>query len=309
VLLCAQTFSDHHHPPMKPELFAGNLFSTGMRERDFALSPDGTEIFYTLQSPLAISQTIVYSKKDITGSWSEPQTAPFSGHYSDLEPVFSMDGQKLFFSSNRPLSGNAVKDFDIWIVEKKDGEWKTPYNLGTPVNTTADEYYPAITNNGNLYFTAAYDHGLGKEDIYKATWNGDRYTAVKALDGSINSTGFEFNAYVSPDEQLIIYTAYGRSDDKGRGDLYMSVKDTAGNWKPAKNMKSLNSDRIDYCPFVSFDKKILFFTSERTELLPVRPVRTTYSELSNMFSSPKNGFGDIYWVAFDQLAYWNKANE
>ncbi len=35
--------------------------------------------------------------------WSNPETAWFSGRFNDLEPAFSPDGQKLFFTSNRPL--------------------------------------------------------------------------------------------------------------------------------------------------------------------------------------------------------------
>jgi WD40-like Beta Propeller Repeat len=289
-------------PPPTPAIFEEGLISTSYSERDFALSPDGTEIFYTLQSPQAALQTIVYMKKDKKGNWTKPEVAPFAGQYSDLEPAFSPDGMKLFFSSNRPLNGVAIKDFDIWCVEKKNGEWGQPKNIGEPVNTMADEYYPSITATGNLYFTAAHKNGVGKEDIWLAKWNNGKYETAMALDTNVNSTTYEFNAFVSPDETFIIFSSYGRKDDKGGSDLYMSVKDAAGKWQPAKNLLFLNSDRIDYCPFVSFDKKILFFTSERSGLkksFPGKPA--SYAELTQLFSSTLNGGGNIYWVSFERV--------
>jgi hypothetical protein len=290
-------------PPVSPEIVATNMISTGLSERDFALSPDGKEIFYTLQSPQqGMIQSILQIKKQANGRWSKPEVAPFAGKYSDLEPAFTADGKKLFFASNRPVSGTEIKDFDIWVVEKENGKWGEPKNIGAPVNTAADEFYPSITKSGNLYFTAAYKNAVGKEDIYLAKWENGKYSEPAPMDTAVNSKMYEFNAFVSPDEDFIIFTAYGRKDDKGRGDLYMSIKDASGKWQPAKNLVSLNSEKPDYCPFVSFDKKILFFTSERMSLknsYPDKPVKV--DELIKSFTSVQNGGGDIYWVSFEKV--------
>lgn len=281
-------------------LFAANTLSTGLYERDFALSPDGAELFYTLQSPLGIFQTILHSKKDSRGFWSQPEVAPFAGNYSDLEPAFSPDGKKLFFVSNRPVQGTQPKDFDIWVVEKNNGIWGKPQNIGLPVNTSTDEFYPSITQSGNLYFTAAYQNAISKEDIYLAEWKDGKYQSPQPLDTAVNSATYEFNAFVSPDESYILFTSYGRKDDMGRGDLYISKKNGKGIWQPAKNLAVLNSDRLDYCPFVSWDKKILFFTSERLNLQKTflgQP--TNFRELQKTFQSPQNGNGDLYWINFE----------
>ncbi|MGO8055647.1 hypothetical protein, partial [Rhizobium leguminosarum] len=107
----------------------------------------------------------------------------------------------------------------------------------------------------------AYKNGIGKEDIYMARINNGKYEEPVALDSAVNSKTYEFNAFVSPDESFIIFSSFGRKDDLGGGDLYMSVKDEKGEWQPAKHLSILNTTRIDYCPFVSNNKKILFFTS------------------------------------------------
>jgi hypothetical protein len=290
------------NPPASPGIFADGVINTVNYERDFALSPDGKELFYTLQAPKqGVFQTILYLHKDANGKWSGPEVAPFAGNYSDLEPAFSGDGQKLFFSSNRPLHGNKPKDFDIWWVEKKNGTWGEPKNIGPPVNTSGDEYYPSITNSGNLYFTATQKNAVGKEDIFLAKLEENKYQEPVALDTAINSPAYEFNAFVSPDERIIIFSSYGRKDDQGGGDLYMSIKNELGQWQKATNLGWINSAQLDYCPFISFDKKIFFFTSDRHELKTCYPYGTNYKELLQSFASLMNGGGNIYWMDFERL--------
>ena len=306
LLLATTTISNAQlkfvNPPQEPALFGGTMINSSAGERDFALSPDGTELFYTLQSPRSTNfQTIVYRKKNAKGVWSKPSLAPFAGNYSDLEPFFSQDGNELFFSSNRPLNGKAIKDFDIWYVKKEKGKWGEPHNLGSPINTDKDEFYPSVAANGNLYFTAAYSNAIGKEDIYIARWNINKYEVPVPLDSAVNSKTYEFNAFVSPDESYIIFSSYGRNDDRGGGDLYMSTKNENGYWQPAKALQLLNSEKIDYCPFVSADKKILFFTSERTNLQNFYDQRIGFEELKNNITGLLNGSGNIYWVSFEKI--------
>ncbi|MBK8388630.1 MAG: PD40 domain-containing protein [Saprospiraceae bacterium] len=276
--------------------------NSGQYERDFALSPTGDELFYTLQSPGGKFQTIIQRIKGDNGLWSEPQLASFAGHFSDLEPTFAPDGKRLYFVSNRPTSGKEIKDFDIWYVEKADGIWKNPINLGAPINTAADEFYPSITKSGNIYFTSAYNNSVSKEDIFVSTFANGKYKTPMALDSALNSKLYEFNAFVSSDEDYIIFTSYGRVDDMGRGDLYMSLKGDDGKWQQAKNLQNLNSDKLDYCPFVSFDRKAFYFTSERSNLQSSYTDKAvTLSQLLENYNGAQNGGGDIYWLSFEEV--------
>ena len=290
------------HPPNSVSLLGEQVVSTFINERDFALSPDGTEIFYTISTPKSTFQTIVYSKKVGESEWTSPEVADFGGKFSDLEPVFTADGNTLFFSSNRPLKGDLQKDFDIWKVTRTGNVWGNPENLGLPINTTADEFYPSIAKNGNLYYTAAYASGVGKEDIYQSVFYNNKYEKPVVLDTSINSALYEFNAFVSPDEQYILFTSYGRKDDTGGGDLYISTKDISGKWSPAKNLKELNSRQLDYCPFVSIDGKRLFFTSERHQLPNTfLNAGATFKSIVETSTHLLNGYGNIYWIDFQNI--------
>lgn len=287
-------------PPETATVFGPGFISTAMNERDFALSPDGNEIYFTISTPRSTFQTIVFCRKTKSG-WSKPAVASFAGQYSDLEPAFSADGNTLYFASNRPLTGTTLKDFDIWKVTRTNNKWGEPENLGTTINTTSDEFYPSVAKNGNLYFTATYAGGPGREDIYMSRFHQNQYQKPIALDSGVNTKFYEFNAFVSPEEDYIIFTSYGRKDDTGSGDLYISLKDAHGSWKPAKHLSQLNSPQLDYCPFVSADGKSLFFTSERHQLPTSFPTSTNYQTILESKDEPLNGTGNIYWVNFQSL--------
>jgi Tol biopolymer transport system component len=272
-----------------------------MNERDFALSPDGKEIYFTISTPKSTFQTIVFCKQVKQGEWTTPEIVSFAGRYSDLEPTFSADGQTMYFASNRPTTGTEPKDFDIWKVSRNQSGWDEPVNLGLPVNTESDEFYPSIAKNGNLYYTASYKGGPGKEDIYLTEFKNRKYQAPVALDTAVNSKFYEFNAFVDPNEQYILFTSYGRKDDTGGGDLYISVKGTNG-WLPAKNLKTLNSKQLDYCPYVSPDGKSLFITSERHNLpIDFAEDRANYKAVQNTWTAPLSGVGNIYWIDFANI--------
>lgn len=300
-LVVGQHKLDLKYPPADVTLLAEGFISTSINERDFALSPDGTEIYYTISTPQSTFQTIVYSKKDKHGDWSTPEVVSFAGIFSDLEPAFSADGKKLYFASNRPLDGNKPKDFDIWMVERNGDTWGEPKNLGRTINSETDEFYPSIAKSGNLYFTAQYKNGVGNEDIFIATLKNGQFEKPVALDTAVNSKGYEFNAFVDPDETYVLFTGYGRKDDTGRGDLYISLRDSKGKWLPAKNLTILNSTKLDYCPYVSSDKKILFFTSERSALPVSFETKTSYEKIKAVNQSTLNGTGNIYWVNFEKI--------
>lgn len=275
--------------------------ATPLNERDFAISPDGKEVYFTISTPRSTFQTIVYCRNEANG-WSAPEIVSFAGEYSDLEPAFSADGNTLYFASNRPVEGTALNDFDIWKVTRQQGRWGAPVNLGAPVNTDADEFYPSVTTSGNLYFTAAYTGGPGREDIYVSRLQNKQYQPPVPLDTAVNTKFYEFNAFVSPDERYVLFTSYGRKDDMGGGDLYISERDDTGRWKQAVHLRQLNSEHLDYCPYLSPDGKSLFFTSERHQL-PTTFVgsKATYTRIQELRNTVSNGSGNIYWITFSTV--------
>jgi Tol biopolymer transport system component len=279
--------------------------------RDFTLSSSGTEAFFTGQSVLGEVSAIIYMRKE-KGQWVKPEVASFSGKYKDLEPFFSPDGLRLYFVSNRPLKAetDSVKDFDIWYVQRANltGAWSAPVNIGSPVNTSADEFYPSVSAKNNLVFTSDAHGSKGKDDIFYAKWTGSGFADPVSVGDSINTAGYEFNAYLSPDESVIIYTAYNRPGGFGSGDLYISLKKGDGSWDKSINLGGdINSKYMDYCPFVDVKKKVLYFTSKRSTLDNSSLTQRSLPELLKLINQVTNGESRIYEAEFSSYAiYYQK---
>lgn len=283
------------------KLLGPNFISTDLYERDIAIAPDGREIIYSLGNYKQTLRSLV-GIKESNGNWDEKQILPFSGIYNDIEPFFSVDGKKLYFASNRPIKTTTTRtDYNIWVVKKVNDSWAEPRPLDTIINTENDEFYPSVSKNGTLYFTATREDGVGREDIFYSSIINDKYQKPIALDTTINSSLFEFNAYISPEEDLIIFSSFGREDDLGGGDLYNSQKDDIGNWTKAKNMgPSINSDKLDYCPFIDYPRGNFYFTSERVGK-PSNKRFETVKELEKESNRILNGMGNNYSVGLETI--------
>lgn len=272
--------------------------------RDFTLSNDGNEAYFTVQSPLGELSAIAKMKR-VDAVWQKPELASFSGKYEDLEPFLSPAGLRLYFASNRPLTGEGPeKDFDIWYVERTDleGKWGEPIPIGAPVNTTHNEFYPSVSENNNLYFTSDRPGSKGKDDVFfspEASGENGKYLEPQSLGKTVNSEGYEFNAYVSPDESFLIFSGYNREDGLGSGDLYISYRDEEGNWSVAVNLgENINSKQMDYCPFVDRTTQTLYFTSRRSNMEQVSGFQSL-ADFLRQIRSYENGWSRIYKVAFE----------
>lgn len=292
-------YFDQPKPGNSPVLFAPGIVSDEYGNRDMAISPNDDELFYTIQYRGFALSVIMYSKKK-NGKWIAPEVAFFSGQYNDEEPAFSPDGSKLYFSSNRPVSGNEKKDYDIWYISKDKGGWSDPKNMGDRVNTSKDEFYPSIAKSGNIYFTRQME---GKdEDIVMCRFNNNKYDTAVSLPDMINTKGAEFNAFVDPEEQYILFTGYKRKGNIGSGDLFVSRKNKNGEWEEAKNLgDKINGAGNTYCPYVSPDKKYFFFTSSRGLFKTPFEKKQNFKELRSYMNSPWNGWDNIYWVEAKEI--------
>ena len=267
--------------------------------RDFSISKDGNEAYFTIQSPNKEISQLAYIKKE-NNKWAKPKLLPFCDSYMYLEPFLSFDNNRLFFVSDRPLndSNSTKKDFDIWFVDRnnKNGEWSKPKNMGKPINSELDEFYPSVSKNNNLYFTMVSPDGYGKDDIYFSEWKDNKYSKPALLNENINSNGYEFNAFISEKEDFIIYSKYNQKDGQGSGDLYISKKDINGKWKKAINLGiPLNTKYMEYCPFYDEKNQILYFTSKRNNIKTKK--FNTISDFKKYINESNNGLSKIYMTS------------
>ncbi len=277
-------------PDSQPRIFAPGFISDQFRERDAAFTPDGNEFYYSLWTG---SFAVILYTKQTKGHWSRPELAPFSSGHSDIEPFITPDGSRLYFASSQPVDGDESKDYDIWYVERAGESWGDPQRLDSTINSPANEFYPTLTRDGTLYFTAQRDDSFGREDIYRAENHNGLFQQPENVGSAVNSAHDDFNALVAPDESFLFFSSVGRPGGLGGGDLYISFREN-GEWQPAINMALVNSPRLDYCPALTPDGAFFLFTSSKSTL-NFQP-NAGFSDLKAQLLTWGNGNDDIYWV-------------
>lgn len=280
-------------PTTGVRLFAPGLISTGLAERDLAVSADGNTLFTSVTNR-GDATLIVVERKD--GVWGDPAIAPFSGEYPELEPAFDPRDGSLWFASKRPLPGETeVGDYNLWKVVRSESGWNEP----TPIeglNGPGDEFYPSISKDGLVVFTATREGGQGGEDLWFATETAGVWEIVNA-GPAINTAGPEFNSCLNPDGTKLLFSSL-RKGGAGGGDLYISELDAKGEWSAARALTRLNSPALDYCPSFSSDGSLVWFTSRR-KASGGAPL--DYKDLRHRLQSNGNGLDDIYWAPVEML--------
>ncbi len=291
-------------PGEKAELFGPGVITTGLNTRDVAMTPEGDELYFCVNAP-DFSYCAILVTKRINDCWTRPVVAPFSTDpgTSEVEPFISPDGQKFYFISSRPesISGEAEDNFDVWVMDRTEQGWGEPYNLGEPVNTAAQEFFPSVTRDGTIYFTRQALEGRGNK-IYRSRLVNGKYEEAEELGPEVNSTGGQFNAFIAPDESYLILCTVRPGDTRGSVDYYVCFRDEQDNWTEPINMGDEVNSRAgrEYSPYVSPDGEYFFFMSTRpSEVTSAGSDKLTLGSLLLRNGKPENGNSDIYWMKAD----------
>jgi Tol biopolymer transport system component len=280
---------------MTAELFAPGVVSTGMLELNSNFFPGGKEVIFSVGAgPM---RWVLVMMREVDGRWTQPEVAPFSGAHGGVDPFVSYDGNTVYFCSNRPRSGSGEPedDYDIWFVERTEGGWSEPANMGAPINSDAHEFYPSLTRDGTFYVQSRREGGVGGPDIYRAELVDGHYVEAHSLPEPVNSPGFEGDTMIAPDESYLIVSTRREQAIGPGADLYISFRAEDGSWGPLQNLgETVNSATSENCPILSPDGKYLFFTSRR--MRSGRGQAVSYEELKEVWTEPGNGQGDVYWV-------------
>lgn len=123
--------------------------------------------------------------------------------YKSMQPFVSMDGQTLYFSSNRP---GGQGGFDIWKIEidPLGNPVGDAINLGYPVNSDLDEVTPFFHEaSSTLFFSSNGHNSIGGLDVYKSYYDkdGETFNTPANLGLPINSS--KDDAYLIWDTKLM----------------------------------------------------------------------------------------------------------
>jgi Tol biopolymer transport system component len=254
------------------EVFAPGIISGSANDGSPTFSPDGNTLFFTRS---ATRWSIILESHRVSGQWSEPKVAPFSGEWPDTSPAFSPDGSFVVFVSVRPLAPAAAQPAQtksdapamashIWRVNRQGSDWSAPAELPATVNAFQAIFRPSVAADGTIYFTAAQK---GKNlSLFRARLKDGTYLNAEPLtfsDGSVKDVDPE----IAPDQSFLVFTSVGRRPDEPVHDHLFIVHNTGGAWGQITAIRYADDDAKgsseDNDPRLSPDQRTLYFSSDR----------------------------------------------
>lgn len=137
-----------------------------------------------------------------------------------------------------------------------------PENLGTSINTNADEYLPNVTaDESTLIFTRKIGNN---EDFYQSKKLNGKWANTAGLSRNINTPDYNEGAQsLTQDGQYLFFTGCNRPDGRGRCDIFLSHKNSTDWEKPFNLGEPVNSAGWESQPSISADGRTLYFVSLR----------------------------------------------
>ena len=219
-----ETAMDKNMKWSTPTPLAGPV-NTKDNEGNCAVTKKGDMMFFTrcIAESKKVTFNQLWSSQKKGTSWGEPEKLSFClDSFKYAAPSISADGTTLFFCSNMP---GTLGGLDIWYskYDKKNKSWGKPVNLGSNINTTGDEVWPFIHDDGTLYFSSDGQLGMGGFDIFKAEKKGeDQWANVTNLKYPINSAADDFGIIFEGKKERG-YLSSNREGTKGADDIWSFV--------------------------------------------------------------------------------------
>ena len=186
----------------------------------------------------------------------------------ELLPIMSPDGNRLYFvrSFYEQNIGGQNAGQDIWFTDKDElGRWKEAVNL-KKLNSELNNAVIGTHGNNSLFLLNSYagrattrTHGIAL--TYKVN---DKWTAPVDFPFEIQVPGDIRSYYISPEQDVIIY-ATESADSYGKEDLHLYHKENNAWEGPIHLDHNINSPGAEISPFLTHDKKVLFFSSNGHE--------------------------------------------
>jgi len=200
--------------------------------------------------------------------------SPINTKDDEYVPVLTADENQLFFTykGERSVGGKQNEKFksdekkgsyyeDIYCSKKlANNTWSNPTGIEKDINTKYNDACIALSPDGQELYTFHSDE-KNEGDIHKCILKGDIWSEPQPLNKNINTEAWEGSCSVSADGRLFFFSSE-RPDGYGKKDIYVSAKQTNGEWGPAKNLGAMiNSEDDEDDPFISTDGTMLFFSS------------------------------------------------
>lgn len=252
----------------------GLAINTAGQEQGPTISKDGLSLYFQSDRPGGYGGFDIYvsQRPNVDAQWGMPQNlGPNVNTSSDeLAPALTLDGHRLYFHSNRPGGFGGSDAYVSRRHNKRDDfGWRLAENLGSGVNTSAQEQQPCAFEDDatgviTLYFTSDRPGGLGGLDIYASTLQSDDTFGSADLVLELSGPSTDRGPTIRRDGLEIVFPS-NRPGGLGFDDLWGSTRpSTSDPWSVPVNLgPAVNSASSDAQPEFSFDGTALYFNSGR----------------------------------------------
>ncbi len=232
-----------HPVPFDPKNL-GQGVNTAGDEYVNAITADEMGLYFTRRSPLNEYRNNIYKEFEedfyFSGwngnAWAKANKLGYPVDNGDGGALcISPDGQEIYFTAC--YRSDSYGSCDLYYSKKTGDKWSSPRNMGPLVNSDQWDSQPSISSDGNtLYFASKRKGGKGSSDIWKTIRqeNGSWGSPVN-LGDSINTTQAEMGPFIHYDNKSLYFSSQGH-EGMGGADLFLSRKDTSGNWKSPVNL-------------------------------------------------------------------------
>ncbi|MEO0334619.1 MAG: hypothetical protein AAF223_23595, partial [Bacteroidota bacterium] len=184
-------------------------------------------------------------------------------------PIYSPSDSTLYFvrSLYAQNVGGVRSGQDIWYTKQQPtGEWTEPLNNLESLNNRNNNAVVGVSQTGNtLYLLNSYQSdtkerpGMAFSFGIDQSWREPNDINIPGLEEKI---GDFYGVYVVPTEDVAIVSIQKESS-KGMEDLYVTEKNLqTGHWSELVHLgETVNTEGYEISPFLSEDKKTLFFAS------------------------------------------------
>ena len=179
-------------------------------------------------------------------------------------PLLAPGGRELYFTRSLYAGnrGGKFSGMDVWLTHASAAGWMNSTNaFESKMNNDGHNALVGMSADGGAQYFVSLPLNQRFTGIYvtrrvRKNWTLPEFVPIPGVDNQ------EFlGIYVSPDFDVILLSMKG-ADSRGQEDLYFSVKDSSGQWSVPKNMgTTLNTTGFEISPFLSADKKKLYFAS------------------------------------------------
>ena len=194
-------------------------------------------------------------------------TAEINSAAEESMPIISPDGQKMFFvrTFHDQNVGGKYSGQDIWLSTKDEfGMWQPATNDFPELNNERNNAIIGINRDESaILLTNAYNPinttvlGISRSIRIGNYWSKPNDISIAGIDSKNSFIGF----YINKDENVLLISM-DYKNSQGNEDLYISLKNEAGNWSAPDNLgATINTSGFEISPFLSDDGRVLFFAS------------------------------------------------